>query len=305
LKKLNFLKAVPAAFLILFYFASCKSLEQTIPSVDALAVLEEGSAVYFRIPVAKHSDFSKKLLCSSVPGLTEDNADYIIPKVNTMCAGVGRANSKNSSIIQISVDGYFPPLAVKAALTEKKGWKLKKSSATSKISGVNVPCVYYERKDTDYKLGLASLKNIVFAKDVEPLLARYSDQLNSLSDDGLVLKNDKFWPSSTYSWMTSGSDDIRFCVLYPQAFIKNLLGAEMNFAINCARGNFAEKEDGSFILSIEIEFQNNLVVNAAKALLSLYYGKSVSIETSSNVLKVADIKVTQEKLLNLIGGNIK
>ncbi len=305
MKKLNFLKAVPAAFLILFCFSACKSLEQSIPAVDAMAVLEDDSAVYFKIPVAKHSEFAKKLLCSAVPGLTEDNADYLIPKVNTMCAGLGKIGAKSlSSRVQVSVDGYLPPIAVNAALTEKNGWKMKKSSVSAKISGISVPCVYYERKDTDFKLGLASLKNVVFAKDIDPLLKHYSAQLDSLYENGTVLQPEKNWTNSTYDWMTSSSDNIRFCVLYPQAFIKNLLGVELNFAIANARGTFTEKEE-DFILSIEIEFQNNLVVNAAKAFLSLYYGKSVSFETSANVLKVANISLSQEKVLNLISGNIK
>ena len=305
MKKLSFLKAVSAAFIVLFFFSACKSLEQSIPALDAFTVLEDDSAVYFKIPVEKHSEFAKRLLISAVPGLTEENADYLIPKINTMCAGLGQINSKDSlSRVQVSVDGYLPPIAVKAALTKKNGWKLKKSSVNSNVGGIKVPFVYYEREDTEYKLGLASLKNIVFAKDVDPLLSRYNAQLDSIADSGFVLQPEKNWTKSTYDWMTETSEDIRFCVLAPRSFIKNLLGTEMNFAIVNARGTFAEK-DNDFVLSLEIEFQNNLVVNAAKAFLSLYYGKSVSFETSDNVLKVVNIRLSQEKVLNLIGGNIK
>ena len=306
MKKLNFLKAVCSAFLILFYFSACKSLEQSISSVDALAVLEDDSAVYFKIPVAKHVDFAKKLLCSTVPGLTEDNADYIIPKVNTMCAGIGKIGAKSlSSRVQISVDGYLPPLAIKAALTEKNGWKLKKSSVNSKIAGISVPFVYYQRDDTEYKLGLASLKNVVFAKDVDPLFSRYNLQLDSITEKGVFVQPENNWSQSTYDWMTDETDDIRFCVLYPQSFMKNLLGVEMNFAIANARGYFSEQKDGNFLLSLEIEFQNSLVVNAAKAVLSLYYGKSITTEASSNVLKVANIALSQKKVLEVVGVNIK
>ena len=308
MKKLNvsFLKAVSAAFFCLIYFASCKSMEQSIPSVDALALLEENSAVYFKIPVAKHSEFAKKLLCYVVPGLTEKNADYIIPKINTICAGLGNINDKNDmNRVQVSLEGNIPPLAVKTALSEKKGWTLKKSSVNSKIAGISVPHVYYERKDTDYKLALASLKNFVFSKDVEPLLQRYEVQLDSLAETGFVMVPGENWVASTYEWMTETTDEMRFCVLYPQGFLKNLLGRDMKFAIVCARGSLTDNNDGSYNLALNIDFENRFVLTAAKAALSLVYGKNAKIETSSETLKVFDIRLTTEDVLELFGGSMR
>lgn len=287
----------------LFFASSCKSVENAIPEIDALSILEEDSAVYFRIPVAKHSDFVKKMLCNTVSGLTEDNADMLIPKIDVICAGIGSKDDLNR--VQLSASGYIPPIALKAVLTEKNGWKTKTSSVKSSLTKGLVPFVSYERSDTSYLLGLPSLKNMVFAEDVTPLFERYNEQYDAVSDTGIVKVPSDTWTSNTYEWMTQSSDDIRFCVLRPQAFLAALLGTEMRLALVCARGSFAENEDGSFNLSLELEFENMLVVKAAQVMLKLAFGQKVSMsQTDENILKLANIHFTQEAVLKLFGQQI-
>ncbi|QTQ11720.1 hypothetical protein HRI96_05605 [Treponema parvum] len=298
------INAAVLSFICVFIFiaSSCKSVEKAIPAVDALSVLEEDSAVYFRIPAAQHSDFVKKLLYSAISGLTEENASLIVPKIDNICAGIGSA--KDAGRIQFSADGYIPPLAIKAALTSKNGWNMKKSSVNASVGGIPVPYIYYSREDTDYSLGLASLKNIVLAKDVDPLFTRYNAQLKSVSESGSVMRPQDTWTSDTYEWMSEKTSDIRFCVLRPQAFLASLLGTDMRFAIVCARGALAKGADGSFNLTLELEFPNSLVVKAARAALTLVFGKNIALGDSATVLKLTDMRFTQEQILEIFVHNI-
>lgn len=304
MKKLNY-KTVCGAFLAIascvllsLNVTSCKSAEQAIPEVDPLSVLEEDSSIYFRIPVAKHTEFVKSLMCNFVPGLTEENADLIVPKITTLCAGIG--SDDDSSRVQLSADGYISPLSVKVVITEKNGWTSNKADVSGSIATISVPYTYYTRSDTEYQLSLPSLKNLVLAENVEPLLSRYNDQLSAINSTGFVQTPSDNWTSTTYEWMTTASDDIRFCVLKPQAFLAGLLGTEMRFALVCARGSFAELENGTYNLSLELEFQSTLVVKAAQLALNLLYGKTASISSESTIIKIADINFTQDQILQLI-----
>lgn len=288
---------------ILFFASSCKSAEKTIPEVDALSVLEEDSSVYFRIPVASHAEFVKKLLCSAVEGLTEDNADLIIPKIDTICAGIG--SEEDAGRVQLSAAGMIPPVALKTVFKEKHGWKSSASPVKSVFSKNLLPYTTYSRANTDYVLSLPALKNIVMAKNIVPLLERYNKQYEAVVSTGLILAPSDAWTSNTYEWMTESTDDIRFCVLRPQAFLAALLGTEMRFALVCARGKFVEKENGVFTLSLELEFENSFVVKAASAALRLAFGSQISIsQPDPAILKLSDINFTQDKILQLFGQQI-
>ena len=78
----------------------------------------------------------------------------------------------------------------------------------------------------------------------------------------------------------------------------------MKFAIVCARGSLTDNNDGSYNLALNIDFENRFVLTAAKAVLSLVYDKNAKIETSSETLKVFDIRLTTEDVLALFGGSV-
>ena len=111
--------------------------------------------------------------------------------------------------------------------------------------------------------------------------------MDSLAETGFVMVPGENWVASTYEWMTETTDEMRFCVLYPQGFLKNLLGRDMKFAIVCARGSLTDNNDGSYNLALNIDFENRFVLTAAKAALSLVYGKDAKIETSSATLIIS------------------
>lgn len=304
------LLAAAGAVLFVLPLAGCKSTKaisdeisaekvEVIPKVDPLAVLDGDSAVYFRVPVADHKPFVKSLLLSNIDGMADADAETIVNHLDMICLGVG--TKENPKRLQLAASGSIPRIAVKTALSEKKGW--------TKFTD---PVTYYTHPGTKYQLAVPTTANVFLADDVSPLVENYKTVLGSDTESVITAQTDG-WNDEVYEWMTAPGSAMRFCVLRPQAFLARLLGVDMRFALEFASGELtAVKQDDTAVggvpgdagyeLSMKLVFQKARVVRAALAVLSLAFGDRMqaTAENGSNVLQVSGIHVSNVTVLDLL-----
>ena len=86
-----------SAILIATLFLGCKTLPTAAvqKEVDALKLLDGNSAFYIKIPAAVDRDLVSRMVLSSVKEISENEAEQIAGRVNTVYAGLTRKFSKS------------------------------------------------------------------------------------------------------------------------------------------------------------------------------------------------------------------
>ena len=288
MKKYSFCLFLPV-ILIATLFLGCKTLPTAAvqKEVDALKLLDGNSAFYIKIPAAVDRDLVSRMVLSSVKEISENEAEQIAGRVNTVYAGLTRKFSKSE--IQISASCDVPEIFLPRICSVNNGWKLRKLSFSEKMPA-NVYTVYIGRS-------------------VEEMLARY-DAILSGDDDSFAKNitagenNSDLPDSAVYDWLSSGEDEIRFSAVAPQSFLTVLTGANLNFKLLYVRGKMVKspQNDSHYLMDLEFEFADRKFVPAAKGALSLAFGltdSNVILETPTH-LTVTHIKIEKNALYKIL-----
>ena len=294
-----------SAILIATLFLGCKTLPTAAvqKEVDALELLDGNSAFYIKIPAAVDRDLVSRMVLSSVKEISENEAEQISGRVNTVYAGLTRKFSKSE--IQISASCDVPEIFLPRIFSVKNGWKLRKLSFSEKMPA-NVYTVY---NNGSLDVSFPSKKIACIGRSVEQMLARY-DTILSGDDDSSVKNitadenNSDLPDSAVYDWLSSGENEIRFSAVAPQSFLTVLTGANLNFKLVYVRGKMVNdpKNDFQYLMDLEFEFVDKKFVPAAKGALSLVFGltdSNVILETPTH-LAVTRIKIEKNALYKIL-----
>ena len=113
--------SVGAALLAAILFAGCKSAKLAdLQPVDPLSVLSSDSSIYVYVPVPKHQELTKSILCAQIPGLSEKDAGTIVGRISALYAGIGTVSDR--SRVELAALGSYPKIAIDNILTRKNGW---------------------------------------------------------------------------------------------------------------------------------------------------------------------------------------
>lgn len=304
MKKYSFCLFLPV-ILIATLFLGCKTLPTAAvqKEVDALKLLDGNSAFYIKIPAAVDRDLVSRMVLSSVKEISENEAEQIAGRVNTVYAGLTRKFSKSE--IQISASCDVPEIFLPRIFSVKNGWKLRKLSFSEKMPA-NVYTVY---NNGSLDVSFPSKKIACIGRSVEEMLARY-DAILSGDDDSFAKNitagenNSDLPDSAVYDWLSSGEDEIRFSAVAPQSFLTVLTGANLNFKLLYVRGKMVKspQNDSHYLMDLEFEFADRKFVPAAKGALSLAFGltdSNVILETPTH-LTVTHIKIEKNALYKIL-----
>lgn len=304
MKKYSFCLFLPV-ILIATLFLGCKTLPIAAvqKEVDALKLLDGNSAFYIKIPAAVDRDLVSRMVLSSVKEISENEAEQIAGRVNTVYAGLTRKFSKSE--IQISASCDVPEIFLPRIFSVKNGWKLRKLSFSEKMPA-NVYTVY---NNGSLDVSFPSKKIACIGRSVEEMLARY-DAILSGDDDSFAKNitagenNSDLPDSAVYDWLSCGENEIRFSAVAPQSFLTVLTGANLNFKLLYVRGKMVNdpKNDFQYLMDLEFEFVDKKFVPAAKGALSLVFGltdSNVILETPTH-LAVTRIKIEKNALYKIL-----
>ena len=304
MKKYSFCLFLPV-ILIATLFLGCKTLPTAAvqKEVDALKLLDGNSAFYIKIPAAVDRDLVSRMVLSSVKEISENEAEQIAGRVNTVYAGLTRKFSKSE--IQISASCDVPEIFLPRIFSVKNGWKLRKLSFSEKMPA-NVYTVY---NNGSLDVSFPSKKIACIGRSVEEMLARYDTILSGTKDspaENISAETTKSNSpdSSVYDWLSCGENEIRFSAVAPQSFLTVLTGANLNFKLVYVRGKMVNdpKNDFQYLMDLEFEFVDKKFVPAAKGALSLVFGltdSNVILETPTH-LAVTHIKIEKNALYKIL-----
>ena len=294
-----------SAILIAALFLGCKTLPIAAvqKEVDALKLLDGNSAFYIKIPAAVDRDLVSRMVLSSVKEISENEAEQIAGRVNTVYAGLTRKFSKSE--IQISASCDVPEIFLPRIFSVKNGWKLRKLSFSEKMPA-NVYTVY---NNGSLDVSFPSKKIACIGRNVEDMVDRYDSILSGTKDspaENISAETTKSNSpdSSVYDWLSCGENEIRFSAVAPQSFLTVLTGANLNFKLLYVRGKMVNdpKNDFQYLMDLEFEFVDKKFVPAAKGALSLVFGltdSNVILETPTH-LTVTHIKIEKNALYKIL-----
>ena len=294
-----------SAILIATLFLGCKTLPTAAvqKEVDALKLLDGNSAFYIKIPAAVDRDLVSRMVLSSVKEISENEAEQIAGRVNTVYAGLTRKFSKSE--IQISASCDVPEIFLPRIFSVRNGWKLRKLSFSEKMPA-NVYTVY---NNGSLDVSFPSKKIACIGRNVEDMVDRYDSILSGTKDspaENISAETTKSNSpdSSVYDWLSSGENEIRFSAVAPQSFLTVLTGANLNFKLVYVRGKMVNdpKNDSHYFMDLEFEFADRKFVPAAKGALSLAFGltdSNVILETPTH-LTVTHIKIEKNALYKIL-----
>ncbi|MCI1207875.1 MAG: hypothetical protein LKF96_00310 [Treponema sp.] len=280
-----------------FALFSCKSVPRGLVS-DPFAVLEPDSSLFIRIPaVTGYQKLIQDMIVAENPSLEPENVQKIAGHVTLLYAGIGDAESSNR--IQTVIAGSVPAFAP-AVLSSKKEWRKVSLHFETGHTG---RYEYYTGSNSPYEIAFADREIVLLADDVRPLLERYDRIVSGLQNPSV--KN-SLLTDNIILWMTADVPQIRFCILRPQAFLAELLGMDMRFALKDVKGELVPSgENDLFDLKLYLTFQNRTVVTAAAALLKLSGLRNVSITESPDTaeMRLGNIQITEQQLMKLLPEN--
>ena len=234
--------------------ASCASLPRA--EVDLLSLLPADEALYLHVPVRSYEDVVTSLLLQAVPGLSEKDGVRIVKRTDDLYLSAGSRNG-----VSLASSGSYPKAAIKAALSEKNGWKAKT------IHGSVAEYTLYNSISSPFSLSFPELGVACISENVEPMVRTYDALLG-----GAHASSDGF-SESLYAYLAenvSGKEEIRFACPNPQSFTKLLFGSKQNIGLTAISGSISRsKNEQNCALSLLLEVSDPRTIKATAALVKL------------------------------------
>lgn len=298
--KLNFVLKVFMIFLLSFVFFGCKSKSVESIPVYTFDSLDDEAAMYIHIPPKENAELLVKFILKFYKGISQDDAELIVSKLDDMYASFG--SRKNKKRIQIALEGKIPSI-VKTML-KKQGFEKKSYNAKSLADSKTTMYEYFDSKDMD--IAFPSSNQVLISQNVESFIDMFNmekEVANSQVKLEQPFRSD--WKEcDLYKWISEQVPSIHFYIVRPQAFLTNLIGTDISselFKLVYAKGNFSKMPNSNYELTLELEFQNERYIKPAISILRLALGLTDSkvVQTSKTHVIVSNVHINSNQLINM------
>lgn len=293
---------IPAFILFTSLFFSCKSgpVGSGLPEVDPLALLQEDSSIYVRIPVQEHKALVQDIVIAELPYISESDATALVKQLDVLYAGLGTVQDR--SRLEIVSTGEFPAFARNLIFTKNNGWNKRAYTATSSEDALSRG--FPNKFDVNYssmsafKVSFLSDGMLLLSQNVNPGLENYA------------LRRDV--PETDYSkWIQEGGSDISFYIGKPGQYLRKLIGAAVTVSCDSIFGKLVllPPRTGKKVTGPEYELEFNVRLNSSqgKAMPMLYSLVSLAMRQMDGVvekvddltLKVTGITASEREIIDL------
>lgn len=274
----------------LFSLFSCKSVQE-FESVEPLNLIDSNAPLIVYIPAAENMEVVEYFL-NEFAQLSQKNVQAVSSRTKNIAV-----SSDFLGNYQIASEGIYPKLGMNLALTEKNGWKSKKSDNT------NFPFLIYSSSENQIELSSPDSSTVLLSQKVEPMLQRYESAQTVLQDSAAEKKEEM--SAKVYEYLTdSSTSEIRFYAQNSSLFFNRVVGKVLNLGIKDVYGSLASsaKAKEKFALTLNLELSNEAVTKAAVKLLkvALFPIPAKIVQTGKENIKITDISLSYSQLLNFI-----
>lgn len=274
----------------LFSLFSCKSVQE-FESVEPLNLIDSSAPLIVYIPVGENREVVEYFL-KEFAQLSQKNVQAVSSRTKNIAV-----SSDFLGNYQIASEGIYPKLGMNLALTEKNGWKSKKSDNT------NFPFLIYSSSENQIELSSPDSSTVLLSREVEPMLQRYEKAQTVLQDSAADNKEEMI--AKVYEYLTDFStSEIRFYAQNSSLFFNKVVGKVLNLGIKDVYGSLASsaKAKEKFALTLNLELSNEAVTKAAVKLLkvALFPIPAKIVQTGKETIKITDISLSYSQLLNFI-----
>lgn len=295
-KGMLLLKKVAYLSLFSIFFFSCKTLpEDSKSKVNSLDLLNYSNNFYLSIPTKVDPDLIKRILQSNVKGLTDDDANQLLERIDRTYIGLTR--NYKSTKLQASADVNIPKKYIPSILTAKKGWSKRTFNAVDPDTKYDI----FSQNNMD--ISFPSNNICCFGESMEYMLQEYN-QIYNTPEDSVIDEKYSPLPDEIYDWLFGRSDVIRFYTIKPQTYLSMLIGTNINLQLVNVWGEIKPDPTNSkmLLLDFSFEFKSEIVKKAGQALLTYTFALTNPEITSESatVLKVSGIQLPKEQLYKIL-----
>lgn len=289
LKKRNVFLALLVAFFAGIFFA-CRTLHLSgavHPAVHPLDLLSNDSHFYVKLPRAADSELVIRLLQSAIPSIDERSAKFIASRIHTLYAGISK--NRRGSVLEASASGAIPKNTVQSMMKKLTDWK-----AVFVRPAPERAYDMYEDPGANIQLSVLSHAVACVAGNAEPMILKFDEH-------AFQGKTTHTLRDAIYDWLCNAENDIRFYAPNPISFLTVLTGTNLNLQLNYVKGSIVKANESEYDVSLEFDFNNEKVVRAGIALLSLAFGltnSQVTQNSASNV-SISNIRIGKETLMKI------
>ncbi|MCQ2611453.1 MAG: hypothetical protein MJ169_06855 [Treponema sp.] len=295
---------------ITLLFAACSStggLQELSVNVHPFDILTENASMYLSLPVPQNPDLAVSLLDAMYPNLNDSEKKQLVASLNNVYMAWGTAADKN--LIQVTGGVTIPSMGKLLLNSNYRSSSYSVSQigqAYDAISNV-IPSSFRVYDIGDAQLVFPSKKIVAVAKDVKPMVnSYYSEVVSGLLINASGSNRETWKKSAIHNYMTASSNDLRFYIKNPQAFMSNLLANDYSnkiFKLNYCRGSFSKLANGKYSLSVELDFAQSNLVQLAIPVIRLALGLTdfKIVQNSSTNITLSDVQVSTKELLKMLG----
>ena len=274
----------------LFSLFSCKSVQE-FESVEPLNLIDSSAPLIVYIPAAENREVVEYFL-KEFAQLSQKNIQTVSSRTKNIAV-----SSDFLGNYQIASEGTYSKLGMNLALTEKNGWKSKKSDNT------NFPFLIYSSSENQIELSSPDSSTVLLSMEIEPMLQRYEKAQTVWQDSAADNKEEMI--AKVYEYLTdSSTSEIRFYAQNSSLFFNKVVGKVLNLGIKDVYGSLASsaKAKEKFALTLNLELSNEAVTKAAVKLLkvALFPIPAKIVQTGKETIKITDISLSYSQLLNFI-----
>ncbi len=278
--------SLAASFFTALTFFSCSSSPE-LPKVDIFDLIDPEASVFVYIPVQNNQSFVKYAL-QNIASLSEKDSNTIVSRTNNMAISCG-----NKGLFQIAIDGSYPAIGMKSALSKNNGWNHNIYTETT------VPLTFYTHERLNLQLAYPNSEELMVSGDVGDMLKRYENYVQ-VSQKPQTQKD----TNQIYSYLLDNKNNsIKFYSNNPGILIKSLLGKIISLGMDSIQGELIpSKKDNLFALKLEINLSNQSSTKAVVELLKrvMFPVPAKIQQTGPAKITVTDISLTYKQLVNII-----
>lgn len=294
LKKSSFLKQLPGflgAVLLFSLFFACKSSPEGI-QVNPLELLDENNALYMAVPKEADPELLEYILKSNINGLSDKDAGTVVSRINKVYCGL--STSKKKRTFQCAVSGNIPLGLVPKVFSRKSGFS---KTVYQNPEGTSFDIYNYE----DFTCSFPDGKTFVAGRNLTGMLDKF-ESLSKGEDVSEPVLEDQF-----FNFLSGCKNTICFYANKPQSFLTMLTGVNLDLKLNYVTGEIRQdkEKDSQYLLDMAFDFKNERFAKAGKAVLTLAFGLTDSINNmdSTTTLVIRGIKINKKQLYKLLEFN--
>lgn len=264
--------------------------------------LDSEGAMYIHIPPKENQELLVAFVKNIYKGLSTDDAELIVSKLEDVYASFG--SKKDKKRVQIALKGNVPSIV--KSLLKKNGFEEKTYNAKSLIQSKIAPYSYFD--NGDIQISFPSANQILISQSI-PVFIDMFNMEKEVCNSEIVLETPfrEDWKGcDLYKWISEEIPSIHFYIVRPQAFLTNLIGADIStrvFKLVYAKGDFTKLPNQKYELTLDLEFQNKIYVKPAISILILTLGLTDSEiqQVSDTHIKLTGVHLNSNQLINMLG----